>query len=89
LPIIAFIFSSQCENYSLTIAELLNKNGRVVWKTSYVIMLIFMWLMLLAVNLYFNRLRSDIWNGVSVIAFCAVLYNVSLLFIGRYSVSIW
>ena len=89
LPIIAYVFSSQCEDYSLNIAELTNENGRVVWKTSYVFVLISMWLILLTVNLYFNRLRSDIWNGVSVIAFCAVLYNTSLLFMGKYSVSIW
>ena len=51
--------------------------------------MIFMWLTLLSVNLYFNGLRYDIWNGVTVIAFCAVLYNISLLFMSRYSVSTW
>lgn len=83
------MLSSHYENYSLHIAELTNKNGRVVWKTSYVTIIISMWLTLLLVNLYFNGLRCDIWNGVSVIAFCAVLYNISLLFMSRYSVSTW
>lgn len=88
-PIVAHIFSSHYESYDLHIAELTNKNGQVVWKASYVTIMIFMWLTLLSVNLYFNGLRCDIWNGVSVIAFCAVLYNISLLFMSRYSVSIW
>lgn len=88
-PIVAHIFSSHYESYDLHIAELTNENGQVVWKASYVTIMIFMWLTLLSVNLYFNGLRCDIWNGVSVIAFCAVLYNISLLFMSRYSVSIW
>ena len=83
------ISSSHYESYDLHIAELTNENGQVVWKASYVTIMIFMWLTLLSVNLYFNGLRCDIWNGVSVIAFCAVLYNISLLFMSRYSVSIW
>ncbi|HFK3577787.1 TPA: GGDEF domain-containing protein, partial [Escherichia coli] len=83
------ILSSHYESYDLHIAELTNENGQVVWKASYVTIMIFMWLTLLSVNLYFNGLRYDIWNGVTVIAFCAVLYNVSLLFMSRYSVSIW
>ena len=87
--VVAHMLSSHYENYSLHIAELTNKNGRVVWKTSYVTIIISMWLTLLLVNLYFNGLRCDIWNGVSVIAFCAVLYNISLLFMSRYSVSTW
>ncbi|EFU9407757.1 GGDEF domain-containing protein [Escherichia coli] len=88
-PIVAHILSSHYESYDLHIAELTNENGQVVWKASYVTIMIFMWLTLLSVNLYFNGLRYDIWNGVTVIAFCAVLYNVSLLFMSRYSVSIW
>ncbi|HFO4642717.1 TPA: GGDEF domain-containing protein, partial [Escherichia coli] len=88
-PIVAHILSSHYESYNLHIAELTNENDQVVWKTSYVTIMIFMWLTLLSVNLYFNGLRCDIWNGVTVIAFCAVLYNVSLLFMSRYSVSIW
>ncbi len=72
-PIVAHIFSSHYESYDLHIAELTNENGQVVWKASYVTIMIFMWLTLLSVNLYFNGLRCDIWNGVSVIAFCAVL----------------
>ena len=88
-PIVAHILSSHYESYNLHIAELTNENGQVVWKASYVTIMIFMWLTLLSVNLYFNGLRCDIWNGVSVIAFCAVLYNISLLFMSRYSVSIW
>lgn len=87
--IVAHILSSHYESYNLHIAELTNENDQVVWKTSYVTIMIFMWLTLLSVNLYFNGLRCDIWNGVTVIAFCAVLYNVSLLFMSRYSVSIW
>ncbi len=87
--VVAHMLSSHYENYSLHIAELTNKNGRVVWKTSYVTIIISMWLTLFLVNLYFNGLRCDIWNGVSVIAFCAVLYNISLLFMSRYSVSTW
>ncbi|HAG7731436.1 TPA: GGDEF domain-containing protein [Escherichia coli] len=88
-PIVAHILSSHYESYNLHIAELTNENDQVVWKISYVTIMIFMWLTLLSVNLYFNGLRCDIWNGVTVIAFCAVLYNVSLLFMSRYSVSIW
>lgn len=68
-PIVAHIFSSHYESYDLHIAELTNENGQVVWKASYVTIMIFMWLTLLSVNLYFNGLRCDIWNGVSVIAF--------------------
>lgn len=86
---VAHMLSSHYDDYSLHIAELTNENGQVVWKTSYVTIMIFMWLILLLVNLYFNGLRCDIWNGVSVIAFCAVLYNISLLFMSRYSVSTW
>ncbi|ECJ2556357.1 GGDEF domain-containing protein [Salmonella enterica] len=88
-PIVAHILSSHYENYSLHIAELINENGQVVWEVSYVNIMIVMWLTLLTVNIYYNRLRCDIWNGVSVIAFCAVLYNIPLLFMSRYSVSIW
>ena len=88
-PIVAHILSSHYESYNLHIAELTNENGQVVWKASYVTIMIFMWLTLLSVNLYFNGLRYDIWNGVTVIAFCAVLYNISLLFMSRYSVSTW
>lgn len=87
--IVAHILSSHYESYNLHIAELTNENGQVVWKASYVTIMIFMWLTLLSVNLYFNGLRYDIWNGVTVIAFCAVLYNISLLFMSRYSVSTW
>ncbi|EJM7784934.1 GGDEF domain-containing protein [Escherichia coli] len=88
-PIVAHILFSHYESYNLHIAELTNENGQVVWKASYVTIMIFMWLTLLSVNLYFNGLRYDIWNGVTVIAFCAVLYNISLLFMSRYSVSTW
>lgn len=68
-PIVAHILSSHYESYNLHIAELTNENGQVVWKASYVTIMIFMWLTLLSVNLYFNGLRYDIWNGVTVIAF--------------------
>ncbi len=61
--IVAHIFSSHYESYDLHIAELTNENGQVVWKASYVTIMIFMWLTLLSVNLYFNGLRCDIWNG--------------------------
>ncbi|WP_289306744.1 MASE4 domain-containing protein, partial [Escherichia coli] len=61
----------------------------MVWKLYSFIILIFIWLTLRLVNLYFNSLRCHIWNGVTVIACWAVLYNVSLLFMSRYSVSIW
>ncbi|QJG40614.1 hypothetical protein HHJ37_13950 [Escherichia coli] len=87
-PIVAHIFSSHYESYDLHIAELTNENGQVVWKASYVTIMIFMWLTLLSVNLYFNGLRGDIWNGVSVIAFVPCC-TISLLFMSRYSVSIW
>ena len=83
------LFSKKMTLCNLHIAELTNENGQVVWKASYVTIMIFMWLTLLSVNLYFNGLRYDIWNGVTVIAFCAVLYNISLLFMSRYSVSTW
>lgn len=68
-PIVAHILSSHYESYNLHIAELTNENDQVVWKASYVTIMIFMWLTLLSVNLYFNGLRCDIWNGVTVIAF--------------------
>lgn len=61
----------------------------MVWKVLYVIIMIFMWLILFLVNLYFNGLCYDIWNGVMVIVFCVVLYNIFLLFMSRYSVFIW
>ena len=50
-PIVAHIFSSHYESYDLHIAELTNENGQVVWKASYVTIMIFMWLTLLSVNL--------------------------------------
>ncbi len=78
-PIVAHILSSHYESYNLHIAELTNENDQVVWKTSYVTIMIFMWLTLLSVNLYFNGLRCDIWNGVTVIAF--VPYCTMSLFI--------
>lgn len=87
-PIVAHILSSHYESYNLHIAELTNENGQVVWKASYVTIMIFMWLTLLSVNLYFNGLRYDIWNGVTVIAFVPYC-TISLLFMSRYSVSTW
>nr|ADI23224.1 hypothetical protein [uncultured Gemmatimonadales bacterium HF0770_11C06] len=43
-PIVAHILSSHYESYNLHIAELTNENGQVVWKASYVTIMIFMWL---------------------------------------------
>lgn len=87
--IVVYIFFSYYESYNLYIVELINENGQVVWKVLYVIIMIFMWLILFLVNLYFNGLCYDIWNGVMVIVFCVVLYNIFLLFMSRYSVFIW
>ncbi|WP_411512097.1 MASE4 domain-containing protein [Escherichia coli] len=88
-PIVAHILSSHYESCNLYIAELTNENGQMAWKASYVTIMIFMWLTLLSVNLYFNGLCSGFKEEVTVIAFCAVLYNISLLFMSRYSVSTW
>ncbi|MCH5075485.1 MASE4 domain-containing protein [Shigella flexneri] len=46
-PIVAYILSSHYESYNLHIAELTNENCQVVWKASYVTIMIFMWLTLL------------------------------------------
>lgn len=69
VPFVSHVVSSHHEILSLDLVEYVSTYKKVDLDTIHITVIIVMWLALLLANLYYNRFRYDIWNGVSVIAF--------------------
>ena len=89
VPFVSHVVSSHHEILSLDLVEYVSAYKKIDLDTIHITVIIVMWLALLLANLYYNRFRYDIWNGVSVIAFSAVLYNMAILFSNGNSAFVW
>lgn len=89
LPMFAHNLSSHNPTYTLMLTDYTNENGKAIWNTNYINILIIMWACMAYFIISSTKLNSGLWNSMIVICLSAIVYNIFLLFLDKYNLSIW
>jgi len=89
LPVLAHNLSSYNPEMTITITYYNAALKSQMWVMSYVYLLLISWSLSLLLIVYKTRLHDDMWRSLTVLCLSGFCYNLLLIALLRYDLSIW